>query len=427
MICPRCGNELGQEEVFCGQCGTPNTPQIPSPNSANASLPNRFLPTHTTNMPFASSQQNLLGPATQNTNLPPRFEGSGMATPSFPNQFSPEGPIGPNQQTGFYHDATEALSVLPSRIDHAYPTAYPPQQGFSEMPPSGAYPNPTQFGAPRQQYQTGNFTGSGYTQPRFTPVSGFDNGMRVRPTPPPTAQKSQSNAVILTVSICLVVALISLVGIGTIFFVKGQGNAPQNNQQGAVSTATPIPTATPSPTPTPSPTAIPSPTPVPTQPPDTGFLACGPVCVSYGFTTEYPANWQPGAVTGSSGIQFTNPNQPDQYAAFKAAGPTTDPADALVTSDLQTVVAPKPNYTAPATTSTTTITGETWIMAIAYYQPDTQKERVQVYATVHQGQAYIIELQAADDQFDEVNAQFFINMLSRFQFLPSSQNSQGTP
>jgi len=42
--------------------------------------------------------------------------------------------------------------------------------------------------------------------------------------------------------------------------------------------------------------------------------------------------------------------------------------------------------------------------------------RIEVYATIHQGKAYIIELQALDSQFDAVNTQYFERMLVRFQF-----------
>jgi hypothetical protein len=33
---------------------------------------------------------------------------------------------------------------------------------------------------------------------------------------------------------------------------------------------------------------------------------------------------------------------------------------------------------------------------------------------------YVIELQAADSQFDAVNTQYFSVMIARFQFLPST-------
>jgi hypothetical protein len=89
-------------------------------------------------------------------------------------------------------------------------------------------------------------------------------------------------------------------------------------------------------------------------------------------------------------------------------------------SDLQTNYAGKPNYTPPPGTSTTTISGTTWIVATAYYQTDTQKERVMVYATVYQGKAYTIEVEAPDGQFDAINGQFFSPILTKFQFLQAT-------
>jgi len=76
----------------------------------------------------------------------------------------------------------------------------------------------------------------------------------------------------------------------------------------------------------------------------------------------------------------------------------------------------QPGYTAPTTSSDATIGGENWSYQIAYYQLNGQTTRVEVYATVHQGKAYIIELQAIDANFDTVNTQYFEIMLARFQF-----------
>ncbi len=70
----------------------------------------------------------------------------------------------------------------------------------------------------------------------------------------------------------------------------------------------------------------------------------------------------------------------------------------------------------PTTSSNATIGGENWTYQIAYYQSNGQTERIEVYATLYQGKAYIIELQAPDAQFDAANTQYFESMLGRFQF-----------
>jgi hypothetical protein len=133
--------------------------------------------------------------------------------------------------------------------------------------------------------------------------------------------------------------------------------------------------------------------------------------------TEYPSGWQSGPSSSAAGVQFTNPVQADQLASFKAPGPTSSPAGDILNNNLQTNYASRPGYVPPSATSTTTISGATWVTATAYYQNDIQKERVIVFATVQQGKAYIIELQAPDPQFDTVNSQFFNSMLIRYQFL----------
>jgi hypothetical protein len=186
-------------------------------------------------------------------------------------------------------------------------------------------------------------------------------------------------------------------------------------------TPSPVPTATTTPTAEPSPSATASPMVSPTAAPDANFSWCAETCQPYGFAVEYPDGWQTGQAVNAAGEQFTNPTQSDQYASFKAPGPTTSSANDLVNNDLQTNFASKPGYTPPASTSSTTISGATWITAIAFYLSDTQqKERVQVFATVYQQKAYIIELQAPDSQFDAVNSQFFNPMISRYQFLSTT-------
>ena len=116
---------------------------------------------------------------------------------------------------------------------------------------------------------------------------------------------------------------------------------------------------------------------------------------------------------------FTNPSAQDQYAGFKTPGVTSQNANDLVTSDLQTNF-----HVTPTTLSTTTIGGETWAYGLAYYQsPSNVQEQVEVFATVHQQKAYIIELQAPKNQFMNVNTQYFEKMLGSFQFV----QSQSTP
>ena len=108
------------------------------------------------------------------------------------------------------------------------------------------------------------------------------------------------------------------------------------------------------------------------------------------------------------------------YAAFKTLGQTTSSAGDLAANDLQTNFSSNPGYTPPGATSTNTIGGETWVTAVAYYQLNGQNERITVYATVHQGKAYIIELHTADAQFDTVNKQSFVNMIGSFKFLQTT-------
>lgn len=407
MKCPRCGNEVSQEEAFCGQCGAPNTPpanptemvSIPSPQSGR-------LGTQYPGFPFTSAQPQTShpGPHTPSrTNIPP--------SSSFISQQKPV----QNRQTGFYQDATEAMSVLPGTPEQAYHTGY--QQGFPTVSAPGNYPGSGQFSPQTQQaFQAGNYPG-----PMSPPSQSFPTGQNYDygafRTPPPAKRSSAS--LIVVICVCLVVALLVGVGAAGLFAMRSQPSGQ------ATATAIPSPTATLAPTPSPSPTAAetatptlpPSPTVVPTAAPDPNFTWCTDTCRANGFLVEYPNGWQMGQAVNAAGVQFTNPAQGDQYASFKAAGPTTGSANDLVNVDLQANFASKPGYTAPTTTSSMTISGETWVTAIAYYLSDTQqKERVEVLASVHQGKGYITELQAPDSQFDAVYAQLFTPMLNRYQF-----------
>jgi hypothetical protein len=416
MRCQRCGSEIGPMEAFCGQCGTPTMPP-PSPTEmVSGPMPRIGLSgAHRTTNVLSTPEHpgiSTLGVRrptnTQNMRVPP--------SPIAPRVNSqPLRASMPNQQTGFYQDATEAINMPPPGMGQDYAPGYrqsaPPRPS---MP--GFYPGPEPYGPVVQPSQMAN-----YALPQSTPYSGqsYNYGQPGRFVMPP--RKQEGGAIVLIACICLVIMLISVFGIVTLYVTREQqNNAPQANATATSPAATTTPALSPTAAPTLTPTTIPSPTPTlaPTPAPDPGFLWCDPTCANYGFSTEYPAAWQPGATTDTAGVIFTNPAQPDQYAAFKAPGPTNSAAGDLLASDLQTNFASKPGYVPPASTSTATIGGETWVTAVAYYQGDTQQqERVTIYATVHQGKAYIIELQAANAQFDAINTQFFAAMLGRYQFL----------
>jgi len=254
-------------------------------------------------------------------------------------------------------------------------------------------------------YQAGQSYAGYPPQPRLTP-----------PIPPP--QKRQNNTALIIASILLVLALLAVIAFGTLYLLRGH-----SSPRPAI-TPTPVPTTAPTPTPTPSPTATatpsPTPTPIPTPAPDANFTWCGTACTSNGFIVEYPNGWNQGQTADKAGVQFLNPAQQDEYAAFKTPGQTSSNASDLVSLDLQTNYSTQPGYIPPTTMLSTTIGGYNWTYAIAYYTLNSQKEQVRVYATVHQGKAYIIELQAMDSQFDNVNTHYFSFMIGRFQFQQST-------
>ena len=368
MRCPRCGNEASQEEPFCGQCGAPTEQQI----------------YRTNNVSF---------------------------TPHQPMQ----PPSDPNQQTRFYQDATEAISIYPKQAGPAYPTAY---QRDPNATMQAGYPAVTYPQAPMAPLPQGNF--AALPPSPVPPPPAYNNGYYMQSQALPLQQRSH-NTTIIVICICLVVVLLGAIGITTLLMTRNQQAIQVHQTAIATPAATAIATPSPTPLPTPSPTALPTPTTAPVTPTpvaDAGFSWCGATCTPYNFSVEYPNGWTAGAATNGAGVQFTNPAQLDQFISIKALGPTASPASTLVSSDLQTNFASKVGYTPPTGYSSGTISGETWIAALAYYQSDAQqKERIIVYATVHQGKGYIIELNAADAQFDAVNAQFFNVVLSKFRFL----------
>jgi hypothetical protein len=264
--------------------------------------------------------------------------------------------------------------------------------------------------------QTGNYGGQVY--PQQQPMQAGQSYRNI-PTPP---RKQQNGAVIFIVSICLVIALLSVVGIGTLYVLKSRNAAPKDGQTPVIiATATTVPTDVPTPTPTVAPTDTVAPTPtataLPTATPNAGFAYCGTLCTTNGFSTQYPQGWSATPLTGVQGVQFVNPNPTDQTATFKTTGATPGTATDLVTSDIQQNFATKPGYTVVTPASTASIGGETWFEEVITYQGTTQQiEQVEVYANVHQSKAYILELQASADQFATVSATDFATIKTQFQF-----------
>lgn len=400
MRCPTCGNEVSPDEAFCGLCGT----AITTPAQ----------PTAMVNPP--PSRQGLLSGGYNNPLSPPPATNRSGMLPKSDNQSAVRSP-GPQQQGGFYQEPTEAMSSLPPNQLQNYPTSYS-QQGYSGAPMPDGYVGAGQYATQMQPFQSGNYMGTLYP-PTQTFPTGQGNGMPPGSTPPPPKQRS--NLALIIASICLALAIITIGAFGTVYLLRNNasGNAQTPNQS-ITPTSNPSPTTVPSPSPTstPSPTPVPSPTLAPTPAPDTGFTMCDTACTSNGFSVEYPSAWSQKATSDSTGTQFTNPSQLDEFAAFKTPGTTTRDAGQLVNTDLTTNFASLPGYIAPTPTpsSNATIGGENWSYQTAFYQSNGQTERIEVYATVHQGKAYIIELQALDAQFDAANTKYFEVMLARFLF-----------
>jgi zinc-ribbon domain len=422
MRCPKCGNEVSQDEAFCGQCGTPTrllphrTEMVQAPRSGLLQTYNQNNSPAPEVAPDAYSASPMPPTSAYNPNIPP-YQGSSMASP---NQTPTITPPDPRPQTGFYQDATEAMSALPPHAGQSYPANYPPQS-YGGAPLQAGYPGIEQYSSsPQGQiYQAGN-----QVQPGYSPVPPYANGQSYTSYPPqpgltPPPVKKQNNTALIIVITLLVLALIAMIFFGTLYFLRGHATPK------ATVTPTPVPTIAPTPTPSPVPTATatpnPTPSPTATPAPDANFSWCDTSCTANGFIVEYPNGWNQGQTSDKTGVQFLNPTQQDQYATFKVP-PIQGDANAsnLVDVDLQQVYVSNTGYTAPTSKSITTIGGETWTYAIAYYQLSGQKERVEVFATIHAKKGYVIELQAADSQFDAVNKQYFAIMIARFQFLSST-------
>ncbi len=403
MKCRTCGNEVDKEEAFCGQCGTPLAVPQALQTEMMQTPPSGRLNGYGPNEPFGPANNSPVGTRplyAPGASLPPPASRQQQQTPQFPA----------GQNTGFYRDATEAISVVPSNPNMGY------QQPYPTTPPAHAYPpqsTPTSYGFPGQvsqpqgqPLQTGNYVGQlGLPQ----------QGQRAVPNPP---QRQRNGAVLFIVSMCLVVALLSVVGIGTLYVLKGR-SATSSSTQAQVPTATTVPVEVPTATPTliPTDTVAPTPTTIATAAPLAGFASCGTLCTSNGFSTQYPQGWAASPLAGTPGVQFVNTNPSDQMAIFKTLSAAAGDPNALVARELQQNFATKNNYQVVTPVATDSLSGETWFKEVITYQEDGQpKEMVEVYANVHQGKAFILELQAAVDDFEAATTQNFATIKSQFQF-----------
>ena len=417
MRCPKCGNEVSQDEIFCGQCGTPITlpaqatemVNTPSPRSGQPGAYNPNNPNYSNMSPSnATIPAPLSGPLAYNQQPQPQQPGQ------------PMGPVGRQQQSGFYQDATEAIASLPQNNSPVYPPGYsqpqqPQQPGFTGMQGQSGYVGGSQYGT-QVPYQTTNFPGTNYPAPSTPTGQGYGYSTPSRLTPPP---KKQTSAILVFAIVCLIVAIIAVGAFGAIFLLRN--HSPHAAIVPTVAPTTAIaPTTVPSPTPSPTaiatatPTPVPSPTVPPTPTPDPNFAWCNTTCTSNGFLVEYPLGWNQSINGSPTSIRFFNAGANDQYADFKTPGATTNSASKLITTDLQTNY---PGYTASTGgTGNYTIGGENWTYETATYQLNGQTEQVVVYATIHQQKAYIIELEAAASQYNAVYTQYFNDMLNKFQF-----------
>lgn len=405
MKCQNCGNELGQEEVFCGQCGAPNATPAQPTEMMQAPVQRNGLPGdayHNRTNAFPPNQPNPVFPS---DNVPG------------PQQSAIRQPQ-PQQAGGFYQDATEAIQFVPGTPAN-YPPAAFPQSGFNSGSMAGGYPGSGQFGSqiqPQQsQFLTGNYPGQTFPPTQMGMPSGQFAQSGFGTSQPPL---KKSNVALIVGIVCLVFAIVTVSVFGALFALR-------NNQ----SQPTPVVQATATPTPTPSPTATPTPSPTPTiavtptPAPDPNFDWCGGQCTQNGFSIEVYQGWGTQATT-DQGVQFMSPDQ-QTYASVKAPTSSSSPND-LINSDLQEI-ASQNNATATAPLSACPpqqpIGGNSWTCEMTTLQSNGEQTVLQamIYATVYQGKSYVIELVATQDTFANNQGTYFTPMLNSFKFVAPAQ------
>jgi hypothetical protein len=226
------------------------------------------------------------------------------------------------------------------------------------------------------------------------------------------------------------VALVLLALMGAVL-VAGTGNRPK----GAVArTRPPAATATPSPTAT----ATPSPSPSPGLALMPGYAAYTDPNAQYSL--QYPATWTR-TQEPNLGVDFADTTDPTA-SKYELQVYQPDPRASNVPSqsDDNTTAASWVNFELvnfqqteiahgftfqrmPGPIPAATFGGQTWQTGIAFISGQNGQDlkiQVQVYATIHNGKPYVVNLLAAADAFQQGQQRFFTPMLDSFQFLPAS-------
>ncbi len=375
MKCQNCGNELGQEEVFCGQCGAPNvTPAQP-----------------TEMMQSPVPRSGLLGDAYhKRTNVSSPDPSQSNPMPG-PQQSAFRQPL-PQQTGGFYQDATEALPYVPGTPTN-HPSNTYAQQGFNNSSMGGGYPGASQIMQQSQQFLPGNHSNSNYSTQMGFPGGQFSQGGYGSGAGLNQQGPKRGNVVMIVGIVCLVFAIITVGVFGALFALRNGNQSPSTPV--AQTTATAIPTATPNPTPSPTPSPTPTVAPTATAAPDDNFNWCSTQCTQADQSTTYAAVKLP---TGSSS--------------------TSD----LINNDLQEIASQNSASAGQlsACSSNQAIGGSSWTCQTATLQPnDNSQQQLQanIYATIYQNKAYVIEIVAQQGSFSDAQGTYFTPMLNSFQFV----------
>ena len=223
----------------------------------------------------------------------------------------------------------------------------------------------------------------------------------------------------VTLAVALAVAVIT-VGAMLLPGTPSEGSVAQR----PVATAT----ATLTPTPSPSPTS--------TLPPGVSLVPGFALYqdASSGFLLQYPETWPQPSTDPSLGVQFADSsnldaaryvvqvNQPDPLTLGVSTGPDPNTAAANwvnfeLTNFQQTEESHGFTFTRqPGPMSAVDIGGQQWQTGTAVISGPDLTLQVYVYATIHQGKPYVINLLASSDAFATGQKVYFEPMLTTFHF-----------